>query len=57
MFGSTDPPSGAGDNEYIVVVRVASGPVARDRTVEQAFAVRVIDADRESPGAPEAAAL
>ena len=52
--GSTDPPSEAGDNEYIVVVRVASGPLARDRTVEQAVAVRVTDADRESPGAPEA---
>ena len=52
--GSTDPPSEAGDNEYIVVVRVASGPLARDRTVEQAFAVRVTDADRESPEAPEA---
>ena len=52
--GSTDPPSEAGDNEYIVVVRVASGPVARDRTVEQAFTVRVTDADRESPGVPEA---
>ena len=51
---STDPPSEAGDNEYIVVVRVASGPLARDRTVEQAFAVRVIDADRESPGTPGA---
>ena len=51
--GSTDPPSGAGDNEYIVVVRVASGPLSRDRTVEQAFAVRVTDADRESPGAPD----
>ena len=50
--GSTDPPSAAGDNEYIVVVRVASGPLSRDRTVEQAFAVRVTDADRESPGAP-----
>ena len=55
--GSTDPPSEAGDNEYIVVVRVASGPVARDRTVEQAFAVRVTDADRESPGAPGAPRL
>ena len=33
---------------------MASGPVARDRTVEQAFAVRVTDADRESPGAPGA---
>ena len=52
--GSTDPPSAAGDNEYIVVVRVASGPVSRDRTVEQAFAVRVTDADRESPGVPGA---
>ena len=52
--GSTDPPSEAGDNEYIVVVRVASGPLARDRTVEQAFTVRVTDADRESPGVPEA---
>ena len=52
--GSTEPPSEAGDNEYIVVVRVASGPVSRDRTVEQAFAVRVTDRDRESPGAPDA---
>ena len=52
--GSTDPPSAAGDNEYIVVVRVASGPVSRDRTVEQAFAVRVTDAGRESPGVPDA---
>ena len=52
--GSTDPPSGAGDNEYIVVVRVASGPVSRDRTVEQAFTVRVTDEDTESPGVPEA---
>ena len=51
---STDPPSEAGDNEYIVVVRVASGPLSRDRTVEQAFAVRVTDADRESPGVPGA---
>ena len=51
--GSTDPPSEARDNEYIVVVRVASGPVSRDRTVEQAFTVRVTDADRESPGAPD----
>ena len=55
--GSTDPPSAAGDNEYIVVVRVASGPVSRDRTVEQAFAVRVTDAGRESPEAPEAPRL
>ena len=36
---------------------MASGPVARDRTVEQAFAVRVTDADRESPGAPGAPRL
>ena len=55
--GSTDPPSEAGDNEYIVVVRVASGPVSRDRTVEQAFAVRVTDEDRESPGVPVAPRL
>ena len=55
--GSTDPPSEAGDNEYIVVVRVASGPLSRDRTVEQAFVVRVIDADRESPGVPDAPRL
>ncbi len=52
--GSADPPSRAGDNEYIVVVRVASGPVSRDRTVEQAFTVRVTDEDTESPGVPEA---
>ena len=55
--GSTDPPSEAGDNEYIVVVRVASGPVSRDRTVEQAFAVRVTDDNTESPGAPGAPRL
>ena len=54
---STDPPSEAGDNEYIVAVRVASGPVSRDRTVEQAFAVRVTDEDRESPGVPDAPRL
>ena len=54
---STDPPSGAGDNEYIVVVRVASGPLSRDRTVEQAFAVRVTDENRESPGVPDAPRL
>ena len=51
--GSTDPPSGAGDNEYIVVVRVASGPLSRHRTVEQAFSVCVTDEDTESPGAPD----
>ena len=55
--GSTDPPSEAGDNEYIVVVRVASGPVSRDRTVEQAFAVRVTDDNTESPGVPDAPRL
>ena len=55
--GSTDPPSEAGDNEYIVVVRVASGPLSRDRTVEQAFTVRVVDEDRESPGVPDAPRL
>ena len=54
---STSPPSGAGDNEYIVVVRVSSGPVSRDRTVEQPFAVRVIDDNTESPGAPDAPRL
>ena len=54
---STDPPSEAGDNEYIVVVRVASGPISRGRTVEQAFAVRVTDENRESPGVPDAPRL
>ena len=50
---STNPPSGAGDNEYVVVVRVTSGAGARQLETEQAMAVRVAD-EREPPGVPDA---
>ena len=49
---SNDPPSGAGDNEYIVVVQVSSGAGTRVRTAEQTIRVRVSDVD-ELPAAPE----
>ena len=45
--GSTDPPSEARDNEYIVVVRVASGPVSRDRDRGAGFHRA---GDRRGPG-------
>ena len=48
---SIDPPSGAGDNEYIVVVRVTSGAGTRERTAEQPIRVRVTDVN-EPPAAP-----
>ena len=44
---STDPESGAGDNEYIVVVAVTSGEGARERTREQALRVWVTDMEME----------
>ena len=44
---STDPESGAGDNEYIVVVAVTSGEGARERTREQALRVWVTDVEME----------
>ena len=50
---STDPPSGAGDNEYVVTVEVRSGTGARELEAEQTFTVRVTD-EREPPGIPEA---
>ena len=50
---SSDPPSVAGDNEYIVVVRVTSGAGDRELRTEQAIAVRVAD-EREPPDVPEA---
>ena len=50
---SNDPPSAAGDNEYIVVVRVSSGAGDRDRTTDQAIRVRVSDVE-EPPAAPGA---
>ena len=48
---SSDPPSGAQDNEYIVVVRVTSGAGERELTAEQPIAVRVND-EQERPEAP-----
>ena len=50
---SSDPPSGAEDNEYIVVVRVTSGAGDRELTAEQPIRVRVTD-ENEPPRAPEA---
>ena len=53
---SGDPPSGAGDNEYVVTVEVRSGAGARELEAEQTFTLRVTD-EREPPGIPEAPAF
>ena len=53
---SSDPPSAAGDKEYIVVVRVTSGAGDRELTAEQVITVRVSN-EREPPGVPEAPAF
>ena len=50
---SEDPRSGAGDNEYVVVVEVRSGEGERERRGETAIRVRVSD-EEEPPGAPAA---
>ena len=50
---SADPQSGAGDNEYIVVVEVSSGEGERERKGSRAIRVRVSD-EEEPPGAPGA---
>ena len=50
---SDDPQSGAGDNEYIVVVEVSSGEGERERKGSRAIRVRVAD-EEEPPGAPGA---
>ena len=50
---SDDPQSGAGDNEYIVVVEVRSGEGERERKGSRAIRVRVAD-EEEPPGAPGA---
>ena len=50
---STDPASGAGDNEYVVTVEVRSGAGAREMAAEQTFVVRVTD-EREPPEVPGA---
>ena len=53
---SADPQSGAGDNEYIVVVEVRSGEGERERKGSRAIRVRVAD-EEEPPGAPAAPAV
>ena len=53
---SDDPQSGAGDNEYIVVVEVRSGEGERERKGSRAIRVRVAD-EEEPPGAPAAPAV
>ena len=50
---SAEPASGAGDNEYIVVVEVRSGEGERERRESRAIRVRVSD-EEEPPGAPGA---
>ena len=50
---STDPPSGAGDNEYVVTVEVRSGAGVRELEAEQTVTIRVTD-EREPPEVPEA---
>ena len=50
---SAEPASGAGDNEYIVVVEVSSGEGERERKGSRAIRVRVSD-EEEPPGAPGA---
>ena len=50
---SADPQSGAGDNEYIVVVEVSSGEGERERRGRRAIRVRVAD-EEEPPAAPGA---
>ena len=50
---SAEPASGAGDNEYIVVVEVRSGEGERERKGSRAIRVRVGD-EEEPPGAPGA---
>ena len=51
--GSSDPVSGAEDNQYVVTVEVTSGAGARELTAEQTLTVRVKD-EREPPEVPEA---
>ena len=53
---SEEPPSPAGDNEYIVVVEVRSGEGERERKGSRAIRVRVSD-EEEPPGAPSAPAV
>ena len=53
---SAEPRSGAGDNEYIVVVEVSSGEGERERRGSRAIRVRVTD-EEEPPEAPAAPAV
>ena len=54
MWGSSDPVSGAEDNQYAVRVEVKSGAGARELEAEQTFTISVTD-EREPPEVPEAA--
>ena len=51
--GSSDPVSGAEDNQYVVAVEVMSGAGARELEAERTFTIRVTD-EREPPEVPEA---
>ena len=53
---SGEPQSGAGDNEYVVVVEVWSGEGERERKGSRAIRVRVTD-EEEPPEAPAAPAV
>ena len=50
---SEDPASGAGDNEYILVVEVTSGEGERERRGQQAIRVQVTDVDMEEAAEDE----
>ena len=54
MWPVRSPQSGAGDNEYIVVVEVSSGEGERERKGSRAIRVRVSDEEEppEAPGVP-----
>ena len=53
---SAEPQSGAGDNEYVVVVEVWSGEGEKERRGQRAIRVGVTD-EEEPPGAPAAPAV
>ena len=52
LFREGGPQSGAGDNEYIVVVEVSSGEGERERKGSRAIRVRVSDREEPDPDDP-----
>ena len=54
---STTPANAAGNNEYIVMVRVTSGTGEREKYATQTITVSVTDDQFEEPGKPDAPAV